>query len=200
MLIRLVAKGLFSLARLSDGEIKEIIVRWTGGGYFQLDPNSHIIINGDGKAFTNNFSLMDTKYDPCYKRGAVLVSLLAGYGAKEGGEGQKIDFGLCPPNEKQLNSLAHVLAIMCLGLRLGVDCIKTLAELGKDSINLAVYPNEAGSGGEVIRGRTQKVLEDMKKGLYKSINPALVGKPVWTGDMDEGSGFSGDRYESYQLW
>jgi len=94
------------------------------------------------------------------------------------GAKQEIDFGPCPPNEKQLNSLAHVLAIMCLGLRLNVDSIETVAEVSepftKDNINLAFYPDKEGSAGEVIRSRTQEVLDDMKKGLYRSINPALA--------------------------
>jgi len=163
------------------------------------------------------------------------------------GAKQEIDFGPCPPNEKQLNSLAHVLAIMCLGFRLNVDSIKTLAEVvglneelkmkncGKDGpeehlsaqsgagdrlnervggggvwrrkdynpppslrsgapltggtiqatesrisdkINLAFYPCEMGTGGEVIRMRTQAVLDDMKKGLYRSINPALAERTI----------------------
>jgi len=201
-IIRLTGIGLYSLSRLAVGDIKEIIVRWTGGGYFELDDTSHVIINGDGRAFTNNFSFLDQKYDLYYKEGVALVALLAGKGAKLQGagekfppqavpplyergydQGQSIDFGPCPPNEQQLNSLAHVLAIMCLGFRLNVDSIKTLAEVSepctKDNINLAVYPCEMGTGGEVIRMRTQAVLDDMKKGLYRSINPALAERPIW---------------------
>jgi len=180
-IIRLTGIGLYSLSRLAVGDIKEIIVRWTGGGYFELDDTSHVIINGDGRAFTNNFSFLDQKYDPYYKEGVALVALLAGKGAKQ--KENEIDFGPCPPNEQQLNSLAHVLAIMCLGFRLNVDSIETLAEVSepctKDNINLAAYPCEIGTGGEVIRMRTQAVLDDMKKGLYRSINPALAERPIW---------------------
>jgi len=180
--------------------------------------NAHIVISGDGKAFTNNFSLTTQKYDPYYEKGIVVVSLLGGHGAcyagtrdkieekrdkiwKDGLEKDYIDFGSSPPNDRQLNSLAHVLGIMCLGLRLNVDSIKTLAEvvsldeelkikneklwkdvpkkiITKDAINLAFYPNYEGTAGDVIRKRTQVVLDDMKKGLYKTIKPELADVPL----------------------
>jgi len=234
--MRLTGVGLYSLSRLAVGYIKEIIVRWSGGGNFENDNNAHIVISGDGKAFTNNFSLTTQKYDPYYEKGIAVVSLLGGHGAcladaneklkieneklwkdvpkkdynppvaeatapLTGGTEQCIDFGSSPPNDRQLNSLAHVLGIMCLGLRLNVDSIRTLAEvvsldeelkikneklwkdvpkkiISKDAINLAFYPNYEGTAGDVIRKRTQVVLDAMKKGLYKTIKPELADVPL----------------------
>ena len=153
------------------GSINKIYLHWTAGRYNQQFDDYHINIDGDGNIYIDG-ELTDHK-NHTYMRnsGAVGISLDCAYNAQ-----WVNNLGDYPPTDAQIETLAQVVAVLCvdLGLPASISNVLTHAEAADNMdgwyAHDAYGPNstcerwdlwvvregdEAGSGGDIIRGKAK---------------------------------------------
>lgn len=120
---------LLALALDAKGSIKHIYLHWTAGRYGQFFDDYHLNVDADGQVYRTCGSLTERKAHT-WKRntGAISVTLCCALGATYG---QKPNFGVMPPTQTQLRSLAWVIAILCaaLGLPIAYATVATHGEI-----------------------------------------------------------------------
>ena len=168
---------LISLNELNDycsravGSINKIYLHWTAGRYNQQFDDYHINIDGDGNIYIDG-ELTDHK-NHTYMRnsGAVGISIDCAYNAK-----WIDDLGEYAPTDAQIETLAQVVAVLCvdLGLPCDISSVLTHAEAADNmdgwyacepygpnstcerwDLWVAYENDEAGSGGDIIRGKAK---------------------------------------------
>ena len=167
-----------SLSDLNDycsravGQVNNIYLHWTAGRYNQKFDDYHINIDGDGKVYIDG-ELTDRK-NHTYMRNSfsVGVSLCCAYNAQ-----WIYNLGEYPPTDAQIETLAQVIAVLCvdLGLPCDISNVLTHAEAadnmdgwyacepygpnnGCERWDLWVLHenDEAGSGGDILREKAKE--------------------------------------------
>lgn len=111
------------------GKIKHIYGHWTGCGYNHVFPDYHINIKPDGTLWTDMDSLTDLKYHTWLRNtGAIGIALCCcntdSWIDKEG----NFSYGEEPPTDVQIDTMAKVVAKLCVEIGLPVSCFMTHAE------------------------------------------------------------------------
>jgi hypothetical protein len=162
-----------SLSDLNDycsravGYIDKVYLHWTAGRYNQQFDDYHINIDGSGNIYIDG-ELTDHKSHTWMRNGrAVGISLDCAYGAQ-----WVNDLGNYPPTAAQIETLAQVVAVLCvdLGLPASISNVLTHAEAADNmdgfyahdpygptttcerwDLWVVTQGDEPGSGGDVIR-------------------------------------------------
>lgn len=157
-----------TMANNVRGEIARIFLHWTAGHYGQLFPDYHINIDADGTIMVSTDNLAEVKPHTWRNNSAaVAVSLCCCVGAVVYADGN-IDYGPEPPTDVQIDTMAQVVAALCLGMGLPCDYdhVRTHAEQADIDEYGPAYNFErwdlwglpsapTGQGGELIRGKAQ---------------------------------------------
>lgn len=154
-----------TMAEEAAGAIDHIFLHWSAGHYNNPSPKYHLSINGDGRILLAMPLTEIGEHTWRQNTGSVAVSILCCVEAVAYADG-RIDFGPEPPTEAQVETMAQVVAALCLGLGLPCDYdhVRTHAEQADidgygpsstferwDLWGLSGVP--AGQGGEVLRGK-----------------------------------------------
>lgn len=160
---------LTALTVKARGLIDKIYLHWSAGRYNQSFDDYHINILGDGRIDLTCKLFSDLK-SHTWKRnsGAIGISLSAMY------NGKPDNFGQYPPTPAQIETLAQVVAKLCveIGLPINSNTVMTHAEAADNLDGLDTYepygPNttwerwdlwklsendEPYSGGNIVRGK-----------------------------------------------
>ena len=96
------------------GYIDKIYLHWTAGHYGQPFSDYHLNIDLDGSLYTDMHSFSDHKSHTWRRNSrAIGISLCCCYGASINADGN-IDYGYEPPTEAQLDTMAKVVAKLCV--------------------------------------------------------------------------------------
>ena len=153
------------------GWINKIYIHWTAGRYNQQFDDYHINIDGDGAIYVDG-ELTDIKSHTYMRNGhAIGISLDCAYGAQ-----WVNNLGDYPPTNAQIETLAQVVALLCvdLGILCDINHVMTHAEAADNMDGEYAHepygPNSTcerwdlwvvhegdvpGSGGDVIRGKAK---------------------------------------------
>ena len=201
--------GVRKLAKAAKGKIVKIYLHWTAGHYGHDYRDYHLCVDKDGTVYVNCDALTEKRCHTWLRNeGSIGVALCCAADARcwcpvavsprrvkraapEGeaaGDCQaRIDFGDEPPTEKQIDTMAKLVAILCkeLGLPVSMDTVITHCEIAfKDGYgpggsdpdmrwDLWFLPDDArqgelAPGGEVIRGKALFYQEEMKRRYGKA--------------------------------
>ena len=123
------SQELLALAQEARGSIHHLYLHWTAGRYHQFFDDYHLNVDEDGQVYRTCHCLSEHK-SHTYKRntGAVGIALCCALDASW--NATLPQFGTVPPTQKQLNSLAWIVAILCteLGLVINSDTVMTHGE------------------------------------------------------------------------
>ena len=123
------SQALLALAQEARGRINHLYLHWTAGRYHQFFDDYHLNVDEDGQVYRTCHCLWERK-SHTYKRntGAVGIALCCALDASW--NATLPQFGTVPPTQKQLNSLAWIVAILCteLGLVINSDTVMTHGE------------------------------------------------------------------------
>lgn len=159
---------ILTMARAAAGSIDRIFLHWTAGHYEQMFGDYHYNITGDGLIYCPVDSLTQTLAHTWRQNsGAVGVALCCCY------DGNTHCLGPEPPTEIQVETMAQVVAALCLGLGLPPTGghVRTHAEQADmDGYGPATtcerwdlwYLGDGqtpGSGGEILRGKAAWYME-----------------------------------------
>ena len=192
------------MARQARGFVNRIYLHWTGGRYGVNEDAYHLCIDEDGQVYVNCKKLSEKKAHTWLRNSeAMAISLLCGYGGNcwppgngdvrtasavyegEGGatpDDAIIRLGDYPPTEKQIETMAKLVAIICeeLGLVINKDTVQTHCEIAfKDHYGPGSgdrytkwdlwflpdykYVKELVPGGEMLRGKAVYYQRELRK-------------------------------------
>lgn len=113
------------------GNIDYIYLHWTGGHYGQFFPAYHLNIDQDGSIYTNMYSFMDKKSHTWRRNSrAIGISLACGYGAWINDQ-YNYGYGSEPPTEAQLDTMAKVVAKLCIEIGIPLENVMTHGEVAE---------------------------------------------------------------------
>lgn len=112
------------------GQIDTIYLHWTGGRYNQAFNSYHINIDNNGELWTDMSSLLERKSHTWLRNSrAIGIALDCCYDASIDTNGN-ISYGDYPPTEAQIDTMAKVVAKLCIeiGLPINYSTVMTHAE------------------------------------------------------------------------
>lgn len=153
----------------SRGRDAMIYLHWSAGHYGSFFDDYHINIDEDGSLYTDTDDLAEVKaHTEGRNGGAVGVALACCYKASP------TNLGPEPPTEKQVESMAQVVAILCQGLDIPLDAEHVMThgeaadedEYGLDDdepdcrwdLAKLFDADELGTGGDIIREKAHKYM------------------------------------------
>lgn len=108
-------KELWQQARRHRQPVK-LYLHWSAGHYGELFDSYHINIDADGSIYASTKDLAELKYHTYMRNsGAVGISLSACY------NGTPQDLGGEPPTDRQIETMANVIAVLSLSLGIPID-------------------------------------------------------------------------------
>lgn len=167
--MKIALQDLSALTTQARGEIDNIYVHWSAGRYNTAFNSYHINIMGDGSIDLQCESLLELKSHTWRRNSrAIGVVLACMY------NGEPNDYGDYPPTDAQIETLAQVIAKLCIeiGLPIASNVVMTHAEAA-DNLD-GRYPHDSYgpnstwerwdlwklkesdapySGGDIIRGK-----------------------------------------------
>lgn len=141
-------------------EVNSIYLHWSGcGDYDSVFSDYHINITGDGKLHIGD---LDEVKSHTWRRNShsIGVSLSCAAGSWITAEGV-VHHGLYPPTSAQIETMARVVAILCIELGISLDCVKSHNEVAQID-GYGIYDNDP----------------DMRWDLY-GLEDTIRGKARW---------------------
>ena len=192
------------MARKARGLVDHIYLHWSGGRYGVNEDAYHLCIDEDGQVYVNCKKLSEEKAHTWLRNSeAMAISLLCGYGGNcwPPGNGNVrtstavyvgdgivtqndaiIRLGDYPPTQKQIETMAKLVAIICeeLGLVIDKDTVQTHCEIAfKDHYGPGSgdpytkwdlwflpdynYDEELVPGGALLRGKALYYRNQLRK-------------------------------------
>ena len=115
------ATSLYYLAKPFAGQVDHIYLHWSAGWYGQFYNDYHINIDADGTIYLSTDNLTKRLSHTWHRNTrSVGIALACCADASAQADGS-IDFGPHPPTQKQIESMAIVVNVLCAALELPMD-------------------------------------------------------------------------------
>ena len=161
------------IAKRSNGRIDKLYLHWSAGRYGQFFEDYHINIDFYGTILLSTDDFTEVKWHTWHRNThAIGIALSCCYGAKAN-QGFNSTFGLFPPTQKQIETMAKVINALCEALDLPIT--KEFVMTHEEAATIDGYgPN---SGDPETRWDLWYIRD--YDGIMKKGGEVLRGKAIW---------------------